>query len=125
MPANPAKRASARQTVPPCLKNLSVRRKIWFERDGEFVIGEGGFDLLNAVATTGSLTGAALVVGWSYRHAWGYLRRAEVALGARLTAPRPGKGRRRGIAITSVAVGMMEMGRNAGWRPSASSAPAE
>ena len=48
-----------------------------FEVDGQFVIGEGGFDLLNAVSTTGSLTGAAQTVGWSYRHAWGYLRRAD------------------------------------------------
>ena len=87
MAVNRPQTKNSGQTVSLCLKNLAVRRKDWLELDGEFVIGEGGFDLLNAVTTTGSLTAATKVVGWSYRHAWGYLRRAETALDVRLTTP--------------------------------------
>ena len=112
-----AKRVSARQTVPPCLNNLAVRRKVWFERDGAFVIGEGGFELLHSVRVTGSLTAAARIIGWSYRHAWGYLRRAENRLGERLTICKAGKGRNRGMTVTVAADGLIQMGRDLGWVP--------
>jgi molybdate transport system regulatory protein len=105
------------QTVPSCIRQLTARRKLWFESNGEFVIGEGGFELLNAIAATGSLTGAARVVGWSYRHAWGYVRRSERVLGSSLTTRRPGKGARRGVDLTSVARDLMQAARRAGWRP--------
>lgn len=93
-----------------------MRRKIWLELDGGFVIGEGGFDLLDAVRKEGSLTAAARTVGWSYRHAWGYLRRVERTIGERLTNGRPGKGRRRGIVLTSSGEEMLKFGRSLGWQ---------
>jgi molybdate transport system regulatory protein len=107
---------NSRQTVPPCINALIARRKVWFEWNGEFVIGEGGFDLLDAIASTGSLTRAARVVGWSYRHAWGYLRRAEARLGEQLTVTRSGKGTRRGVEITAAARRVMGVAKRAGWR---------
>ena len=70
------------------------------ERDGRFVVGDGGVKLLLGVLEHGSLLGAAKEIGWSYRHAWGYLKQAEAALGAPLTTPRPGKGASRGMALT-------------------------
>jgi molybdate transport repressor ModE-like protein len=42
-------------------------------------------------------------VGWSYRHAWGYIRRAESVLAVSLVATRPGKGPNRGAVITDAA----------------------
>src|SRR5262249_49331350 len=70
------------------------------ERGSRFVIGDGGLKLLFGVLEHGSLLRAAKQIGWSYRHAWGYLKRADAALGAPLTTPRPGKGASRGMALT-------------------------
>jgi molybdate transport system regulatory protein len=82
------------------MEKVRVRTKVWLESDGWFVIGDGGLELLLGIAERGSLAAAARRVGWSYRHAWGYLHRAEHALGAALTAPRPGKGAARGMILT-------------------------
>jgi molybdate transport system regulatory protein len=79
---------------------LTVRSKIWFEVDGEFAIGEGGALLLKAVDDLGSLARAARHVGWSYRHAWGYVQHAEEVLDVRLLQTRGGKGMARGTALT-------------------------
>jgi molybdate transport system regulatory protein len=82
------------------LPETSVKTKVWLERDGQFVVGDGGLRLLLGILEHGSLLGAARQIRWSYRHAWGYLRRAEAALGTPLTEPRPGKGASRGTALT-------------------------
>jgi molybdate transport system regulatory protein len=86
--------------APPHLQGTVIKTKVWMERNDRFVIGDGGLKLLLGVLEHGSLLGAAREVGWSYRHAWGYLKRAEAALSAPLTTPRPGKGASRGTALT-------------------------
>ena len=80
------------------LPDTAVKTKVWLERDGRFVIGDGGLRLLLGILEHGSLLAAARQIRWSYRHAWGYLRRAEAALGMPLTEPRPGKGASRGTS---------------------------
>jgi len=80
----------------------TIRTKVWLELEGRFVIGEGGLDLLEAVERLRSLTGAAQAVGWSYRHAWGYLRNAERVLGAKLVVTLPGRGGARGTRLSPV-----------------------
>ena len=103
---NPPDRSSAgrrRQPVRPCIATLTLRRKHWIELDGRFVIGEGGAELLQAVERWGSLAEGARQIGWSYRHAWGYLRRAEEVLGVSLVATKAGKGAARGTVLTEVA----------------------
>jgi molybdate transport system regulatory protein len=82
------------------LPETSVKTKVWLERDGRFVVGDGGLRLLLSILEHGSLLAAARQIRWSYRHAWGYLRRAEAALGMPLTEPRPGKGASRGTMLT-------------------------
>src|SRR5262245_50038239 len=82
------------------IPDTTVKTKVWLERDGQFVLGDGGFMLLLGILEHGSLLGAARQIRWSYRHAWGYLRRAEAALGTRLTQARPGKGASRGTVLT-------------------------
>ena len=77
-----------------------VKTKVWLEVNGRFAIGDGGLRLLLEIAGTGSLAAAVREIGWSYRHAWGYLRRAEAVLGVPLVAARPGKGAARGTALT-------------------------
>ena len=94
-------RARTRSTT--ALPALDLRVKLWFEVDGRFAIGEGGFELLRAINDNGSLVGAAETVGWSYRHAWGYLRRAETILARPLTTRRAGKGAKRGLDLTDAA----------------------
>lgn len=95
----PASRERTSRDLPP----LELRTKYWFEIEGKFVIGEGGVELLRAIERTGSLVRAAQSVGWSYRHAWGYIRRAEDALDLQLTERRSGKGVNRGINLTRAA----------------------
>jgi molybdate transport system regulatory protein len=92
--------SAAGQRVRPCILDVSVRSKVWLEVRGEFAIGQGGVELLSAVAQLGSLARAARHVGWSYRHAWGYLRRAEQVLGMMLITTRSGKGAARGTSLT-------------------------
>ena len=87
-------------SAPDYLRGTIIKTKVWMERGGRFVIGDGGLKLLLGVLEHGSLLGAAKEIGWSYRHAWGYLKQAEAALGTSLTAPRPGKGASRGMALT-------------------------
>jgi molybdate transport system regulatory protein len=93
-------RAANHQRVRSNILAASPRSKVWIEVDGRFVIGEGGVRLLLAIRETGSLAAALRRIGWSYRHGWGYLRRAEEALGEALTRSRPGKGSARGMVLT-------------------------
>lgn len=86
---------------------MTVRSKRWIEVNGRFAIGEGGGELLAAVETEGSLAQAARLVGWSYRHAWGYVRRAESVLGVPLLLTKPGKGSARGMQVTIEAKNVM------------------
>ena len=101
-PTSPVKPASAAPTTreSAALPETAVKTKVWLERDGHFVIGDGGLRLLLGILEHGSLLAAARQIRWSYRHAWGYLRRAEAALGTPLTEPRPGKGASRGTVLT-------------------------
>ena len=100
-PANLAKKPAAPDTRgATALPETAVKTKVWIEHDGRFVVGDGGLRLLLGILEHGSLLAAARQIRWSYRHAWGYLRRAEAALGIPLTEPRPGKGASRGTALT-------------------------
>jgi molybdate transport system regulatory protein len=94
-------RATARdQHVRSCITGVTIRSKRWLEVDGQFAIGEGGGELLRAIESKGSLVRAALHVGWSYRHAWGYVKEAESVLGLKLVSAKAGKGPTRGMRIT-------------------------
>ena len=57
--------------------------------------------VLRAIQQHGSVSIAAREVGWSYRHAWEYLRRAASVLSMRLTETVPGKGAARGTRLTA------------------------
>lgn len=94
--------SGAGQHVPTNILTVEIHTKVWLEISGVFVIGEGGLDLLRHIDRLRSLTGAAQAVGWSYRHAWGYLRNAELRLGSPLVLTSPGKGSRRGTTLSPV-----------------------
>jgi molybdate transport system regulatory protein len=101
-PTSPVKAASATPTAreSAVLPETAVKTKVWLERGGHFVIGDGGLRLLLGILEHGSLLAAARQIRWSYRHAWGYLRQAEAVLGTPLTESRPGKGASRGTVLT-------------------------
>jgi 8-oxo-dGTP diphosphatase len=70
--------------------------KAWLEQDGRFVLGEGRAELLRAIKKHKSLRAAAGRLGISYRHAWGMLRRMNIAAGHPLVKSVRG-GRQRGL----------------------------
>ena len=73
---------------------------MWLEHSGGFILGEGGVELLRQIDRLHSLTHAARAIGWSYRHAWGYVRNAERQLGVALVETSPGKGALRGTKLS-------------------------
>jgi molybdate transport system regulatory protein len=82
---------------------LAVRHKVWLERGTRFALGDGGLALLHAIDSTGSVRAAAQEVGWSYRHALGYIANAERAFGRPLVARARGGNDRGGAALTPTA----------------------
>jgi molybdate transport system regulatory protein len=85
-----------------------VKTKVWLELEGGFVLGDGGVRLLLGIVRHGSLAEAVRELGWSYRHAWGYLRQAEARLGVALIRTRAGKGIARGMELTEAGHLLME-----------------
>lgn len=77
-----------------------VKTKVWLELGGEFFAGDGGIHLLGGILRHGSLARTVREIGWSYRHAWGYLRRAEGALHTPIVRNRAGRGTARGMELT-------------------------
>ncbi len=77
-----------------------MKTKVWLALGGQFFAGDGGIHLLGGILRHGSLARTVREMGWSYRHAWGYLRRAERALGTPLVRTRAGRGAARGMELT-------------------------
>jgi molybdate transport system regulatory protein len=102
MSLNAASQPQSDQHVRLCIGRLTVRTKTWLEIDGRFVVGEHGVELLRQVDDTGSLAAAARACGWSYRHAWGYIKNAEAVLGESLITVHPGRGKGRGAVLTTL-----------------------
>jgi len=79
---------------------LAVRHKVWLEAEDAFALGDGGVELLRAIAATGSIRAGARRLGWSYRHALAYLAQAEAAFGTPLVARARGGPARGGAVLT-------------------------
>ncbi len=91
------------------LESLTPRAKLWFEIDGEMILGKGGALLLHAIEENGSISQAvksltAEAFGESgppsYRFAWGYLRKVEKRLGAAIVEKH--RGHRAGTGGTAL-----------------------
>lgn len=73
--------------------SIKIRVKIWLEKDGQPVLGEGGARLLELVNKYRSLSRAAREMGVSYTFAWNYIKKREKILGMKLVeAERGGRG---------------------------------
>jgi len=95
------RQAPALQNAHESIIAARVKTKVWLELGGEFFVGDGGIHLLGGIFQFGSLAQAVREIGWSYRHAWGYLRRAERALGTPIVRNRSGRGTARGMELTA------------------------
>lgn len=82
---------------------LSVKSKVWLEKDNELVFGAGKAAILRAIARTGSINKAAKKLGMSYRHAWSYINSAEKRLGERLLFKAKGGKKGGGAVLTDYA----------------------
>lgn len=49
---------------------MEIKSKIWFEIDGQPVMGSGKLKLLLAIDETGSISEASKHIGMSYKKAW-------------------------------------------------------
>src|SRR5262250_2162342 len=94
------RQAPALQNAHESIIAARVKTKVWLELGGEFFVGDGGIHLLGGIFQHGSLAQAVREIGWSYRHAWGYLRRVERALQTPIVRNRAGRGAARGMELT-------------------------
>ncbi|MGI5858896.1 MAG: winged helix-turn-helix domain-containing protein [Tepidanaerobacteraceae bacterium] len=81
---------------------MKLQYKIWLEKNGEQVFGDGIYRLLMLVDELGSINQAAYVEKMSYRQAWGKIKRIEKRLNMRLLDRRRG-GETGGGAMLTVA----------------------
>lgn len=63
---------------------MKVKSKVWLEKNGELIFGEGKSELLKAIEETGSIKKATQKMGISFRHGWGYITAIERRLGFKL-----------------------------------------
>lgn len=69
---------------------MEARSKVWIEKNGELIFGEGKARLLSYIEKTHSIKKAAQVMGISFRHAWGYIDAIERRLGKKMLVRRRG-----------------------------------
>jgi molybdate transport system substrate-binding protein len=77
-----------------------VRVRVWVEREGRSVLGEGQLELLECIGRCGSISAAAREVGVSYRHAWVTVREVNAAAGEPLVTASTGGRRGGGASLT-------------------------
>ena len=102
------RRKAALQSAHESIIAARVKTKVWLELNGEFFVGDGGIHLLGGIFQHGSLAQAVREIGWSYRHAWGYLRRVERALQTPIVRNRAGRGAARGMELTETGHFLLE-----------------
>src|ERR1043166_1409058 len=93
---NATQRGESVQNAHESIIAAQVKTKVWLELGGEFFAGDGGIHLLGGIPRHGSLAQTVREIGWSYRHAWGDLRRGERALAPRIACERAAPGGRGG-----------------------------
>jgi molybdate transport system regulatory protein len=69
---------------------LRPRIKVWMQCQNGFGFGSRFVAILEAVDRTGSIKNAAVEVGWSYRHVWSRIKKAEAALSCTLVTTKLG-----------------------------------
>jgi 8-oxo-dGTP diphosphatase len=83
--------------------------KFWLEKNGKFLIGEGIAELLNLIAKYNSLAQAAKLMGMSYRHAWGDLKKLENLAGIKIVSSTRGGALKGVTKLTEQAEELLKM----------------
>src|SRR6476661_11217543 len=65
-------------------RNWKVGVRVWVEREGQAMLGEGRAELLAAIDSEHSITKAAKAAGMSYRRAWNLIQEVNEAAGEAL-----------------------------------------
>ncbi len=86
---------------------LKLRYKIWIEKDGGKVFGDGPLDILHRVEKTGSLRQAAEEINMSYSQAWNLIKDLEKTLAFNLIKTKLGGERGGASEITEEARELM------------------
>ena len=86
---------------------LKLRYKLWIEKDGEKVFGDGPLDILHRVERVGSLRQAAEEINMSYSQAWNLIKDLEKRLGFDLLWSKIGGEKGGGSEITEEARELM------------------
>jgi len=86
---------------------LKLRYKLWIEKDGEKVFGDGPLDILHRIEKTGSLRQAAEEINMSYSQAWNLMKDLEKRLGFNLLRRKVGGKKGGGSEITEEAGELM------------------
>ena len=79
-----------------------LRLKIRVEFAGGHVLGPGKIHLLELIAREGSIRGAAIAMGMSYRRAWLLLHELEAMMGRSVIAPETGGVKGGGSTLTEL-----------------------
>ncbi len=79
-----------------------VRYKLWFEKDGKFLLGEGSASLLDAIDKLGSISQASKKVHISYKKAWKIIKDIEMLTGETLIISKKGGTHGGGTTLTDV-----------------------
>jgi len=79
---------------------MEIKYKMWLEKDGEVIAGNGKVGLLKLVGELGSIQKAAEKYGMSYRHAWGIIRKMEKRSGIKLVETQVGGKEGGGAQVT-------------------------
>ncbi len=86
------------------LPHLSIHANIWLETDeGDVALSRWRLELLDAVASTGSISAAAHAMGIQYRLAWNRIHEMEERLGMPLVQTTVGGKGGGGAQLTSEA----------------------
>lgn len=87
---------------------MNAKSKIWIEKNGKPVFGDGRANLLETIDERGSINNAAKELGMSYRHAWGEIRLMEERLGIKLIKTRIGGRKGGGTILTDEGRGFLD-----------------
>lgn len=83
---------------------MEIKYKIWLEKDGKVVFGQGREELFQAIDECRSLNAAAKKLNMSYRAAWGRLKASEERLGVKLVESDTAK---KGMTLTPAAKALL------------------
>jgi molybdate transport system regulatory protein len=92
------------------IKDLQIKLKIWFEFEGEQIMGPGLYRLFKEIEETGSLSKAAKECGYSYKYAWSKIKKVEDRCGKPFViASKGGFGGGGSMILTDFAVEIMRL----------------